>query len=89
MDDCQFVIVGDGELVDFYKKKINENNLSDKIKILNFKKNIFNYIKNAKCIISSSLWEDPGFVMVEAAFVGTPVISSDCPSGPKRIYWES
>ena len=38
LDDCQFVIVGDGELVDFYKKKINENNLSDKIKITNFKK---------------------------------------------------
>ena len=41
LDDCQFVIVGDGELVDFYKKKINENNLSDKIKILNFKKKYF------------------------------------------------
>jgi len=31
------------------------------------------------------LWEDPGFVMVETAYVGTPIISSNCPSGPKEF----
>ena len=36
-------------------------------------------------MISCSLWEDPGFVMVESAYVGTPIISSDCPSGPKEF----
>ena len=36
-------------------------------------------------MISCSLWEDPGFVMIESACVGTPIISSDCPSGPKEF----
>ena len=36
-------------------------------------------------MISCSLWEDPGFVMIETAHVGTPIISSDCPSGPKEF----
>ena len=32
-----------------------------------------------------SLWEDPGFVLVEAAYAGIPIISSNCMSGPKEI----
>ena len=35
--------------------------------------------------ISSSLWEDPGFVMVEAAFVNTCNLFRSCPSGPKEF----
>ena len=33
----------------------------------------------------SSLWEDPGFVLIESFFLKTPIISSDCPNGPKEI----
>ena len=35
--------------------------------------------------ILTSLWEDPGFVLIEAAACRTPVFSSDCPEGPKEI----
>ena len=81
LEDNKLIIIGQGELKKTYDKVIRENNLKNKVEILNYKKNIFNYISNAKCVISSSLWEDPGFVMVEAAYIGTPIISSDCPSG--------
>ena len=63
--------------------------MENNVEILKYKKNVFNYIHNAKCIISSSLWEDPGFIMVESAFVGTPIISSNCPSGPKEFIGNS
>ena len=33
----------------------------------------------------SSLWEDPGFVLLEAMYCNTIVLSSDCQSGPKEI----
>tara|TARA_X000000950_G_scaffold281884_1_gene379537 strand:- start:3057 stop:3359 length:303 start_codon:yes stop_codon:yes gene_type:complete len=33
----------------------------------------------------SSLWEEVGFVMVEAALCDTFVISSDCPNGPREF----
>ena len=36
-------------------------------------------------MISTSLWEDPGFVMIEAAMCNTFVISSNCPNGPKEF----
>ena len=48
-------------------------------------KNVFNILKKSKCFILSSLWEDPGFIMVEAASVGTPILTSNCPSGPKEF----
>ena len=42
-------------------------------------------MKNAKAIILSSLWEEVGFVIVEAAFCNLFVISTDCPNGPKEF----
>ena len=50
-----------------------------------FKENIFSFLKNCYCFFSTSLWEDPGFVLVEAGATNTIVISSDCSSGPKEI----
>ena len=31
------------------------------------------------------LWEDPGFVLVEAGYNNCQVISSNCPNGPSEI----
>ena len=53
--------------------------------MLGYKKNVFKFYKNSKCFILSSLWEDPGFVLVEAAYMNTPIISSDCQNGPKEF----
>ena len=32
-----------------------------------------------------SLWEDPGFVLVEAGYSNKIILSSDCPNGPKEL----
>ena len=42
-----------------------------------------------KCVISSSFVGGSGFIMVESAFVGTPIITSDCPNGPKEFIGKS
>ena len=42
-------------------------------------------MKKARALILSSLWEDPGFVIVEAALSNLFVISSNCPNGPKEF----
>lgn len=85
LEKHNLIIIGDGELKVKYQKKIQESGLQNYIQILDYKKNVFNYIKSAKCVISSSLWEDPGFIMIEAASVNTPIITSDCPNGPKEF----
>jgi glycosyltransferase involved in cell wall biosynthesis len=83
--DFKLIIIGDGELKNEYYEFTRCNKLQDKIKVLSYKNNVLNYIRNAKCVISCSLWEDPGFIMVEAAAVGTPIITSNCPNGPKEF----
>ena len=40
---------------------------------------------NSDCFILTSLWEDPGFVILEAALCNTFIISSNCPNGPSEI----
>ena len=42
-------------------------------------------MKNAESFILSSLWEDPGFVLVEAAMNNLFIISSNCKNGPTEI----
>ena len=85
LEDINLIIIGNGEYKNKYKRFIQNNKLDTQIKILNYKKNVINYMYKAKLIISCSLWEDPGFIMVEAASIGTPILTSNCPSGPKEF----
>ena len=81
----KLLIIGDGELKGYLTKLIKKLKLEKKIFLLNHRKNIFYYIKKAKAVIVTSLWEDPGFVMIESAYSKKSVICSDCPSGPKEF----
>ena len=78
-------IFGSGE----DKKKLNslikKHNLEKKIHLMGSKKNIHKYYSNSKVFILTSLWEDPGFVLIEAALNNLFIISSDCKSGPREI----
>ena len=81
----KLIIVGDGEQKDKLLKFIQLNKLSDTVEIHDYTEEIFDYYKYARCFILSSLWEDPGFVLVEACFMKTPIISSNCKNGPEEI----
>ena len=81
----RLLIIGDGELKGYLIKLIKKFKLEKNIYLLNYRKNIFYYIKKAKAVIVPSLWEDPGFVMIESAYSKKSIICSDCPSGPKEF----
>ena len=59
--------------------------LENNIKLFPFTKNIYNYLYKSKGFILSSLWEDPGFVLVESAYLNVPILSSNCKNGPEEI----
>ena len=40
---------------------------------------------HSKALIHPSLWEEVGFVLVEAAISNLFIISSDCKNGPKEF----
>ena len=79
------VIAGEGEKRKSLEALIVNKKIKDKVFLLGYKKNIHNLLKSCYCFILSSLWEDPGFVLIEAAANNAIIISSDCKSGPKEI----
>ena len=83
--NMKLVILGDGELRSKFSKYLKKKNLQNNIYLPGYEKNVHKYLSNCKLFILSSLWEDPGFVLIEAMFSGALVLSSDCPSGPKEI----
>ena len=82
--NLNLLIAGDGEEYQKLNEYIKQNKIENKINLIGYKSNIFPYLKNAKGFIMTSLWEDPGFVLVEAAFCRTLVLTSDSP-GPKEL----
>ena len=87
--DYILIILGDGEQKKILKNLAIDLKISDKVHILGHQKNIYKFLNISQCFILSSLWEDPGFVLIEAALSNTNIISSDCPNGPKEIMAEN
>jgi len=83
--DFKIIIAGDGEDKSKISSFIQKKNLQKNIFLIGHVDNIFPYISLSQGFILTSLWEDPGFVLIEAAACRSPVFSSDCHEGPKEI----
>lgn len=83
--NIKLIILGDGEQRKNLQKYLKKKKLEKNIFLPGYENNVHKYLSNCKLFILSSLWEDPGFVLVEAMFSEALVLSSDCPSGPKEI----
>ena len=64
---------------------IKKLKLDKKVFLLGFQNNVYSYLQNCKCFVLSSLWEDPGYVLIEAAMANATIVSSNCPNGPSEI----
>ena len=83
--DQKLLIIGEGELKNQIEKLIIKLNLQSNIFIIGHTNNVYYYMKKAKAFILSSLWEEVGFVIVEAAMSNALVVSSNCKNGPKEF----
>lgn len=59
--------------------------LSKNVAFLGFQKNPYKYMKRSSVFVLSSLQEGFGNAIIEAMACGTPVVSTDCLTGPKEI----
>ena len=67
------------------ERYIQSNSLEKNIFLLGHVENVYPIIRDSLALISSSLWEDPGAVMIETAYCNKIVISSNCPNGPEEF----
>ena len=79
------LILGSGEEENKLKQIIHNLEISNSVDLLGYKENPYKYLNKAECFILTSLWEDPGFVLLEAAYLNIPIIASNCPNGPEEI----
>ena len=84
-EEIDLLIFGEGEDKNLLSKLIKKNKLEDRIRLMGYSNNIFQYMKNSQAFILSSLWEDPGFVLIEAAMCNSFIISSNCKNGPEEL----
>jgi glycosyltransferase involved in cell wall biosynthesis len=84
-NDYKLVILGEGEERDKLETLIQELHLNDCVFLKGFVRNPYKYMARARVFVLSSLWEDAGHVMLEAAYVKTPIVSTRCPSGQEEF----
>lgn len=79
------VILGEGRLRNKLEQLAQELGIEDYVFMPGFVENPYAWMKRADVFVMSSAWEGFGNVLVEAMACGTPVVSTNCLSGPAEI----
>lgn len=83
--DQKLLILGNGGEADSLKALAKSYKIDHKTFFLGAVDNPYKYIKDAKFLVLCSHHEGFGNVLVEALLLRTPVVSTNCPSGPREI----
>lgn len=82
---CRLVIFGKGPLEADYRALAEKLGISTDVDFPGFTNQLPAEMKNAAAVLVSSYQESFSVVLVEALAVGTPVVATDCPYGPREI----
>jgi glycosyltransferase involved in cell wall biosynthesis len=82
---CRLVILGRGKLKSELLKLAVDLGIADDVDLPGFMSNPYPYMAHAAVFAFSSHWEGNPFVLPEALALGTPVVATDCPSGPREV----
>lgn len=82
---ARLIILGEGEERQNLKTLIDKLGLTSEVALPGFVSNPYAFMSKASVLAMSSVCEGFGNVIAEALACGTPVVSTDCPSGPAEI----
>lgn len=82
---ARLIILGDGPDRDDLAQLSRELGIEDDVSLPGFVDNPYAYLAAASTFVLSSRWEGLPTVLIEALYCGTPVVATDCPSGPREI----
>ena len=83
--DARLLILGEGECRPALEAQARQLGIEASVFMPGFVKDISPYYQQADLHVLSSTGEGFGNVIVEALAVGTPVVCTDCQSGPREI----
>jgi len=83
--DVRLMILGEGALRNSLEKQVQALGLEASVCFLGFMDNPFVYMRHAALFVLSSIYEGLPNALIQAMACGTPVVSTDCPSGPAEI----
>jgi glycosyltransferase involved in cell wall biosynthesis len=82
---ARLMILGDGKELTQLMQMARDLKLQDAVQFTGFVENPIAYMARSSVFVLSSQWEGFANVLVEAMACGTPVVSTNCPSGPAEI----
>jgi glycosyltransferase involved in cell wall biosynthesis len=82
---ARLLILGEGEEREALTALASELNLADDVALPGFQERAVAFMAHARLFVLSSVGEALPTVLIEALATGTPVVSTDCPSGPREI----
>jgi glycosyltransferase involved in cell wall biosynthesis len=85
---ARLIILGEGEDRPALSALAEELEVSADVALPGFRDNALAFMAGAAVFVLSSAWEGLPTVLIEALAVGTRVVSTDCPSGPREILQE-
>lgn len=81
----RLVLLGKGKQLEKLQTLSRELGIESQVQFLGYQDNPLSFMAHATLFAFSSRWEGLGFVIIEAMAVGTPVVSTDCPFGPREL----
>ena len=85
LKNAKLIIIGKGGEKEKLVSLINKLKLNKDIEIIEFVDEPYSYMKHSSVLVLCSEYEGFGMVLAEAMTTNTPVISTNCSSGPEDI----
>lgn len=82
---AHLLVIGRGKRLEALRDLSKQLGIPDQVEFLGFRSDVYGFIAHADLLAHAAISEGLGFVLIEALACGTPVVATDCPTGPRAV----